>query len=311
MPPVAMPLRGLQYTQRSLGERSTVGHLDLPRMLEGKVDCQVFAVYIPPIFHDARVKRVIQMIDVFFSEIEKNSKMITFNRTYESIIKTQSEHKIAAVLSVEGGEALQGDLGVLRILYKLGVRLLTLTHSIRNKLGDGCNESSKSGLTQFGIQVVQEMNKLGMIVDVSHINEEGFWDVINISKDPVIASHSNSRAICNHERNLTDDQIRAIAKKGGVIGVTFVRNFLTSKPEEASMETVLSHIDHIKELVGVKHIGIGSDYDGMGPGPRGLEHVGKVTNITKGLIMRGYSNDEIEKVLGGNFLRIFKQILVK
>jgi membrane dipeptidase len=279
-------------------------------MMDGNVDCQVFAVYIPPIFHDAPVKRAIQMIDVFFSEMGKNSKTITFNRTHKGILKTQAEQKIAAVLSVEGGEALQGDLGVLRTLYKLGVRVLTLTHSIRNRLGDGCNESSQSGLTQFGIQVVQEMNTLGMIIDVSHINEKGFRDAISISQEPIIASHSNARALCDHVRNLTDDQIQAIAQIGGVIGVTFVRNFLSSKPEETSVETVLNHIDHIEELVGAKHIGIGSDYDGMGPGPKGLEHVGKIKNITRGLIQRGYSDNEIEGILGGNFLRIFDRILV-
>lgn len=309
MPPVTMSRTELQYTQRNLGDRSQIGHLDLPRMMDGNVGCQIFAVYIHPIFHDAPLKRAIQMIDVFFSELGKNAKTITFNRTYGGILRTQDEQKIVAVLSVEGGEALQGDLGVLRMLYKLGVRVLTLTHSIRNKLGDGCSEISQSGLTQFGTQVVQEMNKLGMIIDVSHINEKGFWDVISISQDPIIASHSNSRALCDHVRNLTDDQIHAIAQRGGVIGVTFVRNFLSSKPEEASVETVLNHIDHIEELVGVKHIGIGSDYDGMGPGPKGLEHVGKVKNITRGLIQRGYSDDEIEGILGGNFLRVFKRIL--
>jgi membrane dipeptidase len=213
------------------------------------------------------------------------------------------------VLAVEGGEALQGDLGVLRILYKLGVRVLTLTHSIRNKLGDGCSESSRSGLTQFGREVVQEMNKLGMVIDVSHLNEKGFWDVIKNSCDPIIASHSNARVLCDHVRNLTDDQIQAIAQTGGVIGVTFVRNFLSSIPEEASVETVLNHINHIEELVGAKHIGIGSDYDGMGPGPKGLEHVGKVKNITRGLIQHGYSDDEIKGILGGNFLQVFQRIL--
>ena len=296
--------------RRSLSERSEAGHLDLPRMVEGGVDCQVFAVYVSPLYHTAPLKRALQMIDAFYSELNKNSDKIALCTGFADILRTHSEGKISALLSIEGGEPLDGDLGVLRMLYKLGVRLLTLTHSPRNRLGDGCGEEgSKGGLTTFGAQVIEEMNKLGMIVDVSHLNERGFWDVIKITKSPIIASHSNARALCDHTRNLTDDQIKALAESDGVIGVTFVRRFLGKDVDTVTVNNVLDHIDHIVKLVGVDHVGIGSDYDGIDQAPKGLEDVTKVPNITRGLVYRGYSNDDIEKILGANFLRVFRKIL--
>lgn len=298
------------FKRRSLGEHSNAGHLDLPRMMGGGVDCQVFAVYVSPLYHSAPLKRALQMIDVFYSEMEKNADKIAVCTNFDDIMKAHEAGKVAALLSIEGGEPLEGDLGVLRMLYRLGVRILTLTHSPRNELGDGCYErGSRGGLTTFGIKVVEEMNRLGMVIDVSHLNEPGFWDVVRISKSPVIASHSNARALCNHVRNLTDDQIEALAKKGGVIGVTFVRAFLRKNVEKASVVDVLDHIDHIVNLVGVDHVGIGSDYDGIEQPPMGLEDVSKVPNITRGLVSRGYSDKEIEKILGGNFLRVFRRVL--
>lgn len=314
LPPVRLPIAMRKPTEaperRSLGERWKVGHIDLPRLMEGEVDCQVFAVYVSPLFHPASLRRALQMIDVFYSEVDKNSDKIALCTSFADILRTQNEGKISALLSIEGGEPLEGDLGVLRMLYKLGVRALTLTHSPRNRLGDGCGEKgSRGGLTSFGAQVVKEMNKLGMVVDVSHINEQGFWDVIKTTKSPIIASHSNARALCDHVRNLKDDQIKALAEKGGVIGVTFVRTFLSKDVEMVTVDNVLDHIDHIADLVGVEHVGIGSDYDGMGQAPKGLEDVTKVSNITRGLVTRGYSDNDIEKILGGNFLRMFKKIL--
>jgi len=298
------------FKRRSLGERYNIGHLDLPRMVEGGVNCQVFAVCVSPLYRSAPLKRALQMIDTFYSEIEKNADKIVLCTSFDDIKKTCEAGKVAALLSIEGGEPLEGDIGVLRILYRLGVRILTLTHNSRNKLGDGCGEDgSQGGLTMFGTQVIEEMNRLGMIVDVSHLNETGFWDVIKISKSPVIASHSNARALCDHVRNLTDDQIEALARTGGVVGVTFVRDFLNKDVEKASVIDVLNHIDYIVDLVGVNHVGIGSDYDGIENPPTGLEDVTNVLNITRGLVSRGYSDEEIEKIIGGNFLRVFRDLL--
>jgi membrane dipeptidase len=174
-------------------------------------------------------------------------------------------------------------------LYRLGVRLLTLTWNQRNQIADGIGESrTGSGLTEFGLKVIDEMNDLRMLIDVSHLSETGFWDVIKKSNDPIIASHSNCYALCPHLRNLKDEQIKAIADKGGVIGITFVP---------------------IVEKVGVDYVGLGSDFDGTDGLPLGLEGVDKIPNITEELLDRGYKEREIEKILGGNFLRVFKEVV--
>lgn len=297
--------------KRSLGSRTLVGHLDIPRMKEGGVDVQFFAVFIEDIYKpDRSLKRTLQLIDCFYKEIEKNQDDISLVTNYNQIEEVNRAGKIAAILSIEGGEALEGDLGVLRVLYKLGVRLLTLTWNQRNQIADGIGESrTGSGLTEFGLKVIDEMNRLGMLIDVSHLSETGFWDVIKRSKAPIVASHSNCYALCPHLRNLKDEQIKALADKGGVIGITFVPNFLTQEKRKTTVEDVVKHIDYLVEKVGIDYIGLGSDFDGTGGLPLGLEGVDKVPNITKGLLDRGYKEKDIKKILGENFLRVFKEVV--
>lgn len=297
--------------KRSLGSRTLVGHLDIPRMKEGGVDVQFFAVFIEDIYKpDRSLKRTLQLIDCFYKEIEKNQDDISLVTNYNQIGEVNSAGKIAAILSIEGGEALEGDLGVLRVLYKLGVRLLTLTWNQRNQIADGIGESrTGSGLTKFGLKVIDEMNRLGMLIDVSHLSETGFWDVIKRSKAPIVASHSNCYALCPHLRNLKDKQIKALADKGGVIGITFVPNFLTQEKRKTTVGDVVKHIDYLVEKVGVDYIGLGSDFDGTGGLPLGLEGVDKVPNITGELLDRGYKEKDIKKILGENFLRVFKEVV--
>lgn len=297
--------------KRSLGSRTLVGHLDIPRMKEGGVDVQFFAVFIEDIYKpDRSLKRTLQLIDCFYKEIEKNQDDISLVTNYNQIGEVNSAGKIAAILSIEGGEALEGDLGVLRVLYKLGVRLLTLTWNQRNQIADGIGESrTGSGLTKFGLKVIDEMNRLGMLIDVSHLSETGFWDVIKRSKAPIVASHSNCYALCPHLRNLKDEQIKALADKGGVIGITFVPNFLTQEKRKTTVGDVVKHIDYLVEKVGVDYIGLGSDFDGTGGLPLGLEGVDKVPNITGELLDRGYKEKDIKKILGENFLRVFKEVV--
>lgn len=297
--------------KRSLGSRTLVGHLDIPRMKEGGVDVQFFAVFIEDIYKpDRSLKRTLQLIDCFYKEIEKNQDDISLVTNYNQIEEVNSAGKIAAILSIEGGEALEGDLGVLRVLYKLGVRLLTLTWNQRNQIADGIGESrTGSGLTKFGLKVIDEMNRLGMLIDVSHLSETGFWDVIKRSKAPIVASHSNCYALCPHLRNLKDEQIKALADKGGVIGITFVPNFLTQEKRKTTVGDVIKHIDYLVEKVGVDYIGLGSDFDGTGGLPLGLEGVDKVPNITGELLDRGYKEKDIKKILGENFLRVFKEVV--
>jgi len=297
--------------KRTLEKKSTTGHLDIPRMKEGGIDVQVFAVFIEDIYKpDRALKRTLQLIDCFYREMKKNRDDISLVTNYNQIEKINRAGKIAAILSIEGGEALEGDLGVLRILYRLGVRLLTLTWNQRNQIADGIGESrTGSGLTEFGLKVIDEMNDLGMLIDVSHLSEIGFWDVIKRSKTPIVVSHSNCYALCPHLRNLKDEQIKALADKDGVIGITFVPDFLTQEKRKTSVKDVVKHIDYLVEKVGVDYVGLGSDFDGTGDLPLGLEGVDKIPNLTEELLDRGYKEREIEKILGGNFLRVFRKVV--
>lgn len=293
---------------RPLGTRSDKGHIDLPRMREGGVSAQFFACYIEPQFKpDKGLKRVLQQIDCFYHEMEANSDVIEVATTVADIERIHALGKLVGLLSIEGAEAIDGDPAALRMLYRLGVRMMGLVWNQRNQLADGVGErQAHGGLTNLGIEVVKEMNRLGMVVDVSHLNDEGFWDVIATSTQPIMASHSNCRAICDHPRNLTDDQIRALAKNGGVMGMNYCLPFV--KAGEATIDDLISHIDHIVELVGIDHVGLGSDFDGIERGPIGLEHVGCTPNLTRRLSERGYSDEDILKILGGNHLRVLKAV---
>jgi membrane dipeptidase len=300
--------------QRSLGERSGKGHIDIPRIKEGGVDCLFFAMYVSPTYR-ARLRRLAQMLDVFYSELEKNRDRIMLATKHDDIIKAKKVGKIAAVISVEGGEPLEEDLGILRVLHKLGVRSLTLTHFPRNELADGSGSDSGSHLTDFGIDVVEEMNKLGMIIDVSHINETGFWDVLDKTRSPVIASHSNCKDLCNFHRNLTDDQIKALARNDGVINLSYCAGFIKEgigfdreKYSKVVLDDWMDHLEHVVNLVVPNHVGLGSDFDG-GCGFPGMDDITNVPQITRNLVLRGYSDQDIEKILGGNNLRVMKEVL--
>ena len=300
--------------QRRLGVRSDKGHIDIPRIREGGVDCLFFAMYVSPMFR-GRLRRLMQMLDVFYSEVEENSDKIVLATRYGDVVDTKRSGKIAVILTVEGGEPLEEDAGALRILYRLGVRSLTLTHFPRNELADGSGSDSGSHLTDFGSQVVEEMNRLGMIVDVSHISETGFWDVLGKTRRPVIASHSNCKALCSYHRNLSDDQIKALADNGGVMNLSycapFIREGLDFTPEAANkviLEDWFSHLEHVVKLVGPDHVGLGSDFDG-GCGFPGMDDITKIPQITRGLVKRGYDDEDIMKILGGNDLRVMKTVL--
>ncbi|TRO50614.1 membrane dipeptidase [Candidatus Bathyarchaeota archaeon] len=300
--------------RRTLGERSDFGQIDIPRIKEGGVNCMLFAMYVSPLY-TSRLLRLVQMLDAFHAEAEANKDTLSVCTSYKEIMRALKEEKIAAVITVEGGEPLEGRIESLRTIYRLGARSLTLTHFPRNELGDGSGADSGSHLTDFGIEVVEEMNKLGMIVDISHLNETGFWDVIEHTKAPILATHSNCKALCSHHRNLTDDQIKALAEKGGVMNLSFCGGFIkdgvgfdSEAVKKVRIEDWLDHLDHAVELVGTNHIGLGSDLDG-GCGFPELNDVTKFPYLTKGMVSRGYSDQDIEKILGGNDLRVFKQVI--
>jgi len=293
---------------RPFAGHSGKGHLDLLRLKAGGVDVQFFSAFIAPEFKPLAARRTLELIDLFYREIEENSDLVLHARGMADIKEALSSGRIAAFLSIEGGEALEGSLGVLRVMYRMGVRSITLTWNGRNELGDGVDEEiTGGGLTGFGAAVVAEMNRLGMLVDVSHLSERGFWDVLKISRQPVIASHSNCRALCDHPRNLKDEQIKALADKGGVVGITFVPDFLGS--ENPSVDDVIAHIDHVISVGGPDCAGIGSDFDGTERLPVGLNDCSRLPLITKGLLERGYNEEVIKKVLGGNFIRVIGQVI--
>lgn len=291
------------------GIRSNLGHIDLPRLKEGGVDCQVFAISSerdPTPAYSLRT--AMEMIDAFYSECEKYPKLVQPVSSYAEIVKVNEVGRIAAMLSIEGADVLEGRLSMLRVYHRLGIRMVGLVHSLRNLLADGVADNrTNGGLSQFGVEVVEEINRLGMIVDVSHLSDAGFWDVIENSKDPVVASHSNARAVCQHPRNMTDNMIKALAERGGVIGMNFASDFVhKTKP---SIETLVDHIDHIVDLVGPRYVGLGSDFDGIPATPKGLEDVSKMPSITEELVKREYSEEFIRLILGGNHIRLIKEVV--
>jgi membrane dipeptidase len=300
---------------RTLREKSDEGQIDIPRIKEGGVNCLFFAMYVSPSYR-GRLRKLLQMLDVFYSQIDINKDEIQLATTYQDVINIVQKGKIASVLTIEGGEPLEEDLGSLRMLYKLGARSMTLTHFPRNELGDGSATLSDSHLTEFGRAVVEEMNKLGMIVDVSHINERGYWDVLDVTNSPAIASHSNCKALCNYHRNISDDQIRALADNGGVLNLSYCPPFIkpgldfdssSEKLHQVVLNDWLDHLDHACKLVGPDHLGLGSDFDG-GCGFPEMNNITFVPRITQGMVKRGYSDEDIEKILGKNNLRVMKKV---
>lgn len=298
------------WRKRRLGVRDTAGHIDIPRLIDGGVDCQFFAIFVEAFYRPERALiRVLELIDSFQRELDENKAFIGLALSYDDVVEANRRGRIASLLSLEGGDAVQGGLAALRVLYRLGVRALSLTHNERNMLADGVSEArARGGLTSMGVQVVEEMNRLGIILDVSHLSESSFWDALEVCRGPLIASHSNCRHLCDSPRNLTDEQIKAIADKGGVVGVSFSPSFLV-KDGRATVKDVLNHVEHIVKVAGIDYVGLGSDFDGISSTPEGLEDVAKLPKITLELLKRGFSEGEVKKVLGENFLRVMRQVI--
>jgi membrane dipeptidase len=212
---------------------------------------------------------------------------------------------------MEGAEGLEGDLGVLRMMYRLGVRWIGMTWNHRNQAADGLFEArTGGGLTKFGVELVREMNRLGMLVDIAHLAPAGVRDVFEVSEAPVIASHANAHAVCPAPRNLSDEQLAGIAATGGLVGATYVPDFITDGEEPATLDMLVDHVDHMVRVAGVDHVGLGSDFDGFGdPPPAGLEDASCVPNVTARLLERGYTSEDTQKILGGNWLRVIGQVM--
>lgn len=293
-----------------LGTPHTSHHTDIPRLQKGGVDIQFFADWIdyrqfPDSLHyDA----TLTLINIFNNELSLNSNTIGQARTLEEAIALNNSGKIAAVLAVEGGHAIENNLDNLVNLYNAGMRYLTITWNNSTSWATAAADplSTTKGLSDFGRSVIRLMDSLGIIIDVSHTGIKTIQDILEITKNPIIATHSGVRAIKNHTRNLYDSQIIEIANSGGVIGVVFYPPFLTTGT--ADIDDVIQHIDYIKNLVGIDYIAIGSDFDGIEVTPVGLEDVSKFPALTLRLLERGYTQDEVEKILGGNFMRVFEKV---
>lgn len=285
-------------------------HFDLTRAKAQGSYVQFFAAFIDPIYSQAyALRRAIQIIDKLERQAEEYNESLMLCNCFDDIQQAFSQGKVAGIKSIEGGEALQGDLGALRAFYKLGVRSICLTWNHRNEIADGVADApSGGGLTPFGKQVIKEMNRLGMLVDVSHLSEKGFWDVIEASKQPIIASHSNSKAICNHRRNLTDEQISAIKDNGGVIGINLYPDFLNNS-DKASMVDIIKHIEHISSIGGDGIVGIGADFDGIEVTPVDIQGVQDINSLINELLKLNYSEAFVKGFAGENFMRVIKEVI--
>lgn len=285
-------------------------HIDLKRMKSYGGFVQFFAAFVSPSYCQAyAMKRAVQIIDKFYQQADLYNDSIMLCCNYKQIEDALSSSKIAAILSIEGGDALQGDLSALRMFYRLGVRSLCLTWNHRNEIADGVEDGiSGGGLTPFGKDVIKEMNRLGMIIDVSHLSEKGFWDVIEISEKPIIASHSNAKKVCSHRRNLTDEQIIALKDKGGVMGINLCAGFL-KEDGNASLRDVVKHIEHIAEIAGTDCIGIGADFDGIDKTPGDIKGVEDLYKIFNQLLKMNYAQHTVDMIAGGNFLRVIKDVI--
>ena len=295
-----------------IGNRAQDGHTDLPRLRAGGVGAVFFAVFVAGSYErDSRsANRALEMIDTVRRDIAGRYPadfVLAFSA--DDIEIAHRTGKIAALMGLEGGHAIEDSLRLLRDFYALGVRYMTLTHNNSNGWADSSRDVARhNGLSEFGRQVIREMNRLGMMVDVSHVSDKTFWDAIETSRAPVFASHSSCRALANVPRNMTDEMIRAVAKKGGVVQINFSCSFLSPTPEKASIDDVVAHIEHVVEVAGVDHVGIGSDFDGVRCTPKGLKDVSEFPNLTRALLEKGYKAADIRKIYGGNLLRVMRAV---
>lgn len=335
------------------GTPPTPYRTNIERMKKGGLTAEFFSLYIKPWYveHGGSARRTLDMIDSVYRAVERHPRDLMFATSVADIRRAKRQGKIAALMGIEGGHAIEDSLPTLREFYRLGVRYMTLTWNNTNNWADaGRGEKKHNGLSDFGKEVVREMNRLGMLIDVSHVSDKTMSDALDVSKAPIIASHSSARAISNVSRNIPDDLLKRIAKNGGVVHVNFYSVFVDTQtvspqsaerdrrlkaqqdainerykndPERRAEESdkleaanplpplpiskLIDHIDHIVKVAGIDHVGIGADFDGANDMPEGAQDVSMLPNITYELLKRGYSERDIRKVLGENFLRAFAQ----
>jgi len=347
-----------------LGENTPVadGHIDLGKIKQGNLGAEFFSIWVEPEFKGHYAKRAMDLIDSVYQQAERHPDKMTMAFTADDIVRAHEQHKFAALMGIEGGHAIENDMRLLRGFYRVGVRYMTLTWSNTNEWADSSGDIQDSnvrhhnGMTDFGKDVVREMNRLGMIVDISHVSDATFYQALLVSQAPVIASHSSSRELTNHPRNMTDDMLRAVAHNGGVVMVNFYSAFIDENYLKASsdpakvkqredaveaykkvhahpdgspvtynetapiekkwaaqfprppLKSLIDHIDHVAKVAGIDHVGLGSDFDGVTSLPEGIDSVADLPKITQALVQRGYTREQINKILGGNFLRVMREV---
>jgi membrane dipeptidase len=337
---------------KDLGQLLPDGQVDFPRLRKGGVNAPFFALYIPTYYKGGEaVRRTLEFRDAAQKMLDTHPKEIALALNAADIERITAGGKLAIVLTLEGGHQIGNDMAVLRIYHQLGIRAMTLTHFQNNEWADSSTDKPvHNGLTDFGKDVVREMNRLGMLVDISHVSDKTFYDAVAVSSKPVIASHSSCRALCDVPRNMTDDMLRALAKNGGVVGINFAPGFLNredaaaimkdigqrnaeepkftgkalddysnaqilkedaahAKTAHATIDDAVAHIDHAVKIAGIDHVGIGSDFDGIPGVPIGLEDISKMPALAAKLRATGYSEGDVRKIMGGNFMRVIREAM--
>src|SRR5271165_1808416 len=338
-----------------------IGHVSLDKARRGNLGAEFFSIWVDPETNQGHFARhTFDLIDSVYEQAARHPDRMMMAFSVADIERAHGEHKLAALMGIEGGHSIENDMHLLRDYYRLGVRYMTLSWSNTNEWADSSGDINDpkvqhhNGLTDFGKQVVLEMNRLGMMVDISHVADKTFWDTIATTKAPVIASHSSARALVDAPRNMTDDMLRAVAKNGGVVQVNFFSGFVdedyrkamlaqeedkaaaikkyvdslkaqgkpvnyieidrmerewTAKIPRPPFNSLIDHIDHIAKVAGIGHVGLGSDFDGVsGATPQGMDSAADLPKITQALLDRGYSAGDIHKILGGNLLRVFRDV---
>jgi membrane dipeptidase len=342
-------------------DANDIGHISLDKARRGNLGAEFFSIWVEPETNAGHFARhTFDLIDSVYEQAARHPERMMMAFSVADIERAHKEHKLAALMGIEGGHSIENDIRLLRGYYRLGVRYMTLSWSNTNEWADSSGDINDpkiqhhNGLTDFGRQVVLEMNRLGMMVDISHVADKTFWDAIATTKAPVIASHSSARALTGAPRNMTDDMLRAVAKNGGVVDVNFYSGFVDENYRKESepigkqaaeairtfvekqkadgkavpyaeldrierewaakiprppLKSLIDHIDHIAKVAGVDHVGLGSDFDGVaGATPAGMDSAADLPKITQALLDRGYSAEDIRKILGGNILRVFGEV---
>ena len=305
------------YQNKELKLKSNDLQIDINKLKKGNYLAQVFAMFVYLRKADNPFKVCDEMIDIFYNELEENKDEIKIALNYDEIIKNKENGLLSAILSIEEGAVIDGVLSNLEYFYARGVRMICLNWNFINGIGhpnfkmtekpDFHTPNTEAGLTAFGIEVVKKMEKLGMIIDISHMSDKGFWDVYNNTTKPFIASHSNSRSVCNHVRNLTDDMIKALASRGGVMGLNFCTAFINEEEKITYTRDIVKHALHIIEVGGIDVLSIGTDFDGIGRTTE-IDNAGEMNKLIEAFKEAGLTDLEINKITHLNFLRVFKEV---